>query len=362
MPDLDVRWMPIVLTLSALLCLAAFTPQPTRGASGNADASAGLIVDAARNLLATLTPEQRQRAVLPFEGEAREDWHYIPKLNRKGLAFKDLDPDQVHLAHVLLNASLSRPGYFKASTVMSLESLVKLIDMAAGRSGQILRLRDPFLYYLTIFGEPASGARWGWSIEGHHLSLNFTLAGDRVASSPTFLGAEPHHVIEGPRSGLRVLGREEDLARALLASLDDGQRAKAILAAEAPADIATAAQRVVRPDQPPQGLAASAMAPEQQAALRALIEVYVENVPSDLQARRRAQYEGADFGQIHFAWMGSTEKGIGNGHYYRVQAPTFLIEYDNVQNDANHSHTVWRDYDGDFGRDLLAEHRAAIEH
>ena len=110
MPDLDVRWMPIVLTLSALLCLAAFTPQAARGASGNADASAGLIVDAARNLLATLTPEQRQRAVLPFEGEAREDWHYIPKLNRKGLAFKDLDPDQVHLAHVLLIPRLPLPA------------------------------------------------------------------------------------------------------------------------------------------------------------------------------------------------------------------------------------------------------------
>ncbi|HVR28462.1 MAG TPA: DUF3500 domain-containing protein [Thermoanaerobaculia bacterium] len=361
MSDLDVRWMPLVLPLAAVLCLAVFAT-PARAAGGDADASAGWIVDAARNLISTLSAEQRARAVLPFDAEAREDWHYIPKLNRKGLPFKDLDAEQVHLAHVLLNASLSGRGYFKASTIMSLESLVKLIDMEAGRSEQVLRLRDPFLYYLTIFGEPGPGARWGWSIEGHHLSLNFTLVGDRVASSPTFLGAEPHHVVVGPRSGLRVLGHEEDLARALLGSLDDGQRAQAILAPRAPADIATAAARAVRPDQPPKGLAAAAMTSEQQAALRHLIEVYVENVPPDLQARRRAQYEEADFAQIHFAWMGSTEKGLGNGHYYRVQAPTFLIEYDNVQNDANHSHTVWRDYDGDFGRDLLAEHHAAVEH
>ena len=226
----------------------------------------------------------------------------------------------------------------------------------------MITLRDPFFYYLTVFGEPDAGAAWGWSIEGHHVSLNFTLIGDRVASSPTFLGANPHVATPGPRGGLRVLGREEDLGRALVVSLDAGQRAKAILTDVAPNDIATAADRIVRPDQPPKGLAAAAMTPEQQAALRALIEVYIENVPPDLQARRRAQYEGADFAQIHFAWMGSTEKGVGHGHYYRVQAPTFLIEYDNVQNDANHSHTVWRDYDGDFGRDLLAEHHAAVKH
>jgi hypothetical protein len=215
---------------------------------------------------------------------------------------------------------------------------------------------------VTFFGEPAPGANWGWSIEGHHVSLNFTLVGERVASSPTFLGANPHLAPKGPRAGLRPLGREEDLGRALVRSLDAGQRAQAILAEVAPNDIETAAARAVRPDEPPKGLAAAAMTPAQQAALRALIEVYVENVPADLQARRRAQFEGADFSKIHFAWMGSLEPGIGHGHYYRVQAPTFLIEYDNVQNDANHSHTVWRDYDGDFGRDLLAEHRAAVPH
>jgi hypothetical protein len=121
---------------------------------------------------------------------------------------------------------------------------------------------------------------------------------------------------------------------------------------------------VVRPDEQALGLPSTAMTPDQQTALRALIEVYVENVPPDLQAKRRAQYEGTDFTKIYFVWMGPTEPGIGpgNGHYYRVQAPTFLIEYDNVQNQANHSHTVWRDYDGDFGRDLLAEHRAAVKH
>ena len=350
MTALDVRWMPLVL-------MAVAVPHPVRAA----DSSAGTILEAARNLLATLTPEQRERALLAFEDDRRDDWHYIPKPDRKGLPMKEMAPEQIHLVHVLLNASLSQHGYFKVSTIMSLESLLKVIEIESGRT-QLIALRDPFLYYLTVFGEPAAGTTWGWSIEGHHVSLNFTLIGDRVASSPTFLGANPHVAPPGPRGGLRVLAREEDLGRALVVSLDAGQRAKAILTDTAPNDIATAAERVVRPDEPPKGLAASAMTPEQQAALRSLIEVYVENVPPDLQAKRRAQYEGADFARIHFAWMGPTEPGIGRGHYYRVQAPTFLIEYDNVQNDANHSHTVWRDYDGDFGRDLLAEHRAAVKH
>lgn len=317
------------------------------------------MVEAARNLIATFTEEQRQQAVFPFTADERDDWHYIPKLQRKGLSFKDMLPEQVHLAHVLLDVSLSRPGYVKASTVMSLESLVRLIDMEAGRGEAILRLRHPFLYYVTFFGEPASGARWGWSLEGHHVSLNFTAAGGRIASSPMFLGAEPHEVLDGARLGLRVLGREEDLARRLLSLLTAEQRRRAILAAEAPADIASAAEPRVDPEEPPRGLAAADMTGEQKQALRDLIEVYVENVPPDLAAERRRQYEAAAFERIHFAWMGSTEKGPGQGHYYRVQAPAFLIEYDNVQNQANHSHSVWRDYDGDFGRDLLGEHHRA---
>jgi hypothetical protein len=354
--------MPMLAPFAVVSCLAiVLPPGAARAAGAAADASAAPILEAAKNFLAALSAEQRAQAVLPFEDERREDWHFIPKPQRKGLPMKEMAPEQVHLAHALLNASLAQPGYFKVSTIMSLESLLKRIETEAGRT-QLLELRDPYRYYVTFFGEPAPGARWGWSVEGHHISLNFTLVGDRVASSPTFLGANPHLAPPGPRAGLRPLGREEDLGRALLVSLDEGQRTKVMLAATAPNDIVTAAERAVRPDEPPKGLPAAAMTPAQQAALRALIEVYVENVPPDLQAKRRAQYEGADFAQIHFAWMGSIEKGIGHGHYYRVQAPTFLIEYDNVQNDANHSHTVWRDYDGDFGRDLLAEHRAAVKH
>jgi hypothetical protein len=363
MSELYVRWLPLAAPILSLLCLAVVAPSGARAAAGGADASAEPILEAAQRFLETLSPEQRERAVMAFDDERREDWHFIPKPQRKGLVLKDMTPEQMHMAHVLLSASLSQRGYAKATTIMSLDALLKQIEQEAGFT-QMLSLRDPLFYYVTIFGEPAAGAAWGWSLEGHHVSVNFTLVGNRVASSPTFLGSNPHLAPPGPRGGLRILGREEDLGRALVVSLDASQRAKAILTDVAPNDIVTAAERIVHPDEPPKGLPSTAMTPEQQAALRALIEVYVENVPADLQAKRRAQYEGADFSKIFFAWMGSTEKGIGtsHGHYYRVQAPTFLIEYDNVQNQANHSHTVWRDYDGDFGRDLIGEHRAAVKH
>jgi len=366
---LDLSWISLALSVVTLIGIAVLTPQSARAGddaaarAGGADPSAEPILDAAQKFLATLTPEQRERTVMPFGDDRREDWHFIPKPERKGLALKDMTAEQMHLAHVLASASLSQRGYAKATTIMSLDALLKELELAHGAT-PFTNLRDPLFYYVTIFGEPVAAGEWGWSLEGHHVSLNFTLVGDRVASSPTFLGSNPHLAPPGRRGGLRILGREEDLGRELLAALDPAQRAKAILSAVAPNDIATAAERVVRPDEPPKGLAAAEMTAAQQAALRALIEVYVENVPPDLQAKRRAQYEGVDFAKVCFAWMGSVEPGIGpgHGHYYRVQAPTFLIEYDNVQNEANHSHTVWRDYDGDFGRDLIAEHRAAVPH
>ena len=347
-------WLVLLSVVPPLIAAA----RPARGG----DDSASAILEAANRLLAALSPEQKGKALLAFSPEVREDWHFIPKAERKGLPLKEMLPEQMHLTHGLLNASLSRVGYGKTVTVMSLESVLRELEMRAGGRSPMLGLRDPLRYYVSIFGEPSAEGGWGWSLEGHHVSLNFTMAGGQVATSPAFLGANPHVVPDGPRSGLRALAGEEDRGRALLLLLDAGQRARAILDVKAPTDIFSAASRAVEFEAPAKGLPAAAMNAEQQQALRSLIETYVENVPADLQAKRRAQYEGADFAEIHFAWMGSTDKGIGNGHYYRVQAPTFLIEYDNVQNNANHSHTVWRDYDGDFGRDLLAEHHAAVKH
>lgn len=326
------------------------------GAAGH-DKTSDTMASAANNLLASLEADQRTTVMLDMGAAERVDWHFIPK-ERKGLSMLDMSPDQHHLLHALLSASLSRTGYGKTATVMSLEAVLRKLEEAAG-GNPFTSMRDPLRYHVTFFGAPSEDGDWGWSFEGHHVSLNFTVvAGEATASTPLFLGANPHRVPSGPREGLRALGREEDLARTLLESLDEEQRKKALVGYEAPRDIFSSNQpRVER--QVPRGVPASALSEEQRGLLDALIDEYAGNVPPDLAARRRAQVKAAG-NAIHFAWMGPAEPGAP--HYYRVQAPDFVIEYDNVQNAANHSHTVWRDFDGDFGRDLLAEHHRDYKH
>ena len=343
-------------TRMLLLALGCAGAAGFLGAAGHAKTS-DTMAAAANNLLASLDADQRTTVTLDFNAAERVDWHFIPK-ERKGLSMLDMSPDQHHLVHALLSASLSRTGYGKTATVMSLEAVLRKLEEAAG-GNPFTSMRDPLRYHVTFFGAPSEDGDWGWSFEGHHVSLNFTVvAGDATASTPLFLGANPHRVPSGPREGLRALGREEDLARTLLESLDDDQRKKALIGDEAPRDIFSSNQpRVER--QVPRGVPASALSEEQRELLDALIDEYAGNVPPDLAARRRAQVQAAG-NAIHFAWIGPDEPGAP--HYYRVQAPDFVIEYDNVQNAANHSHTVWRDFDGDFGRDLLAEHHRDYKH
>jgi hypothetical protein len=335
--------------LAAVACSAL-------AAGSQAEDEAAAMGSAASDLVRRLGTDQAGRAVLAFDEETRADWHFIPKPERKGLPLKDMGEDQKHLAHALLSASLGRHGYGKATRIMSLETVLRQMETDAGATHPFVEMRDPGNYWVSFFGDPGGDDAWGWSLEGHHLSLNFTVVDGRIASSPAFFGANPHEVPEGPAKGIRVLAAEEDLGRALLLLLDGAQRAEAVLSDQAPNDIYTSAERQVAFEEPPRGLSAARMTEPQRAALAALVEVYAANVPPGLAARRRAQFEQADPERIFFAWMGATEKQSGAAHYYRVQTPSFLIEYDNVQNGANHSHTVWRDYAGDFGRDLLGEH------
>ena len=309
--------------------------------------------EAARNFLAALTPDQRAKALLPFEGDQRKDWHFIPK-ERKGVPLKDLEPWQQHLAHAFISAGLSQRGYIKTTTIMSLEEILRAAQGSRGPA------RDPDLYYISIFGDPGADGPWGWSLEGHHVSLNFTVVGDSmIATTPAFFGSNPAEVMDGPRKGLRVLGREEDLARSLLLSLNPEQRAMAVIAAEAPRDIATANQIRVQPLEP-KGLPASRMGSEQVQVLITLLEEYANSMPAALTEERMAKMRSADLETVMFAWAGSAERG--KPHYYRVQGPEFLVEYDNTQGNANHVHSVWRDFDGDFGEDILTHHYRTAPH
>lgn len=300
---------------------------------------------AANDFIHSLDAEQRAKAVFALEDEHRVNWHYVP-LERKGLAMGEMRPDQQHLAHGLLSTGLSHDGYLKAVQIMSLERILWELENQSPR-------RDPAYYLVSIFGKPEAGGSWGWRFEGHHLSLSFTIVGgELIAETPAFFAANPGEVKQGPRAGLRVLSREEDLGRKLIQSLDDSQRGAAVIAGKAPKDIVTVDLPRVNA-LPPEGIAYPALRPDQQAALRELIDVYLNRHRAELAAEERKRVE-AELAELRFAWAGGFE--FGEGHYYRVQGRSFLLEYCNIQNGAMHPHTVWRNFGEDFGRDFLREH------
>ena len=306
---------------------------------------------AANNFLAALNDDQKAVATFEFKSDERENWHFIPK-DRKGITLGTLKPAQRHLAFALLQSGLSNRGFSKATTIMSLEQILQELEGPNRRFP-----RDPELYHVSIFGTPDAQGTWAWRFEGHHLSLNFTLVkGKFAAGTPSFMGTNPAEVRKGPRAGLRVLAAEEDLARDLMTSLSAPQQKQALIQTNAPDDILTVANRTADVGMA-QGLAYSEMTAAQKKLLNRILEEYVGRLRGDLAVTDLAKIDTAGRGKIRFAWAGSLLRG--QRHYYRVHGPTFLLEYDNTQNDANHVHAVWRDFDNDFGRDLLKEH---LEH
>ncbi|MBL9131179.1 MAG: DUF3500 domain-containing protein [Verrucomicrobiaceae bacterium] len=310
------------------------------------------MADLAGTFLAALTPEQKQKATFDFASEERENWHFIPR-ERKGLPMKEMTPQQRLLAHALLNTGLSFRGSAKAVTIMSLEEVLYQIEGTdESKRAATREKRDPEKYFFSIFGTPSVKGAWGWRVEGHHLAFNFTLKdGQLIRSSPAFMGTNPGEIRDGALKGLRVLGVEEEMGRALVKSLDEGQFKKALVETVAPKEMITAAEKKVNPLKP-DGLPASELKPEQKEMLNKLINEYCGRMRPELAAEMLAEIEKT--GGVHFAWAGGKERG--EPHYYRVQGKTFLIEYDNTQNDANHVHSVFRSFDGDFGRDILGEH------
>jgi hypothetical protein len=351
--------------------------------------------EAATNFLAALAPDQRRKALLDFaDQEKRTTWFYTPG-PRDGLPFREMDRGQHQLAHKLVATGLSRAGYVIAATVIGLETTLDAIE---GWTYPDLG-RDPGRYYVTLFGRPSAEAAWGWRFEGHHISLNYTIVGGQiVAPTPTFFGSNPAEAPLGGVSRLRPLAGVEDLARELLHSLNPAQQAKAIIASAAPPDIIMSNRpRVVEEALPlptqqmmgepmtpevqaanerrrqelglteahlaalrytarPKGLSAGAMTAGQREVLEALIGEYINRMPEELAEIELAKLQTRGMAGLHFAWAGALERH--QPHYYRLQGPRFLVEYDNTQNNANHIHSVWRDPDDDFGAQLLARHYA----
>lgn len=300
---------------------------------------------AATAWLQSLDPAQRSQAVFAVGDSERENWNFVP-LARKGVKLGDMTDAQRALARQLLAAGLSQRGQLQVEAIIALENVLFAMSGSARR--------DAKLYYFTIFGTPGTPAPWGWRVEGHHLSVNFTLADGRISATPLFFGANPAEVrIEHTQKGKRVLAVEEDLGRTLVKSFDVTQLRAVLIAERAPADTLTGNRRQVQPLEPA-GLAYARMTPDQQAQLRALVEHYVGRLRPDLATAEMQAIGSRDWSLVHFAWAGALEPGLG--HYYRIQGPAFLIEYDNTQDQVNHIHTTWRNFAGDFGRDLLAEH------
>ncbi len=332
--------------MALMLCLTpalAYSQQPME--------LSGEMISAAGDFIASLNATQRNSALFDFDDDERGNWFFTP-VDRKGVPYKAMDENQRAAARRLLRVFLGAGGFAKAEAIRSLESVLAEIEVN-GRFD-----RDPELYFFSIFGEPGRDTPWALRYEGHHLAFNWTFAGGAgIASTPQFLGSNPAEVRSGDRRGTRVLHREEDLARELVTSLDAGRQSAAILDAEVPRDILTGNERLVEPLDD-LGVGWTELDAAQQDKLMELVrEVAMVQAP-ELARARLENIEQAGREDIRFLWIGGRERG--DAHYYRVQGPTFLIEYDNTQNNANHIHLVWRDFAGDFGRDLIRMHYESV--
>jgi hypothetical protein len=334
----------LMLTLALAVALAA-------GAIVSAQRASAAMATAATNFLGALTPEQRAQAAFAFDAAERMRFNFIPDemFPRNGLPLKAMTEPQLKLAHALLRSGLSDRGYQTYTAIIQLENILKVIE----QGGKLAR--DETAYRFSIFGTPSATGTWGWRVEGHHISLHFSVHnGKAIASTPSFAGSNPAEVrTDGPKKGQRVLGQLEDTGRALVTALDAAQRGDAVFNAVAPNEILTTNVLDINPLSPA-GLKASAMTPAQRDLLMNVLDAYAGLMAPDIAADRLAKIKAAGIDNVTFAWAGPVERG--QKHYYRVQGPTFLIEFDNTQNDGNHVHSIWRDFTGDFGRDLLRDH------
>jgi hypothetical protein len=322
-----------------------------------------VMANAAQAFLNSLWGDQKAKVMYAFDDDQREDWHFVPmplagskvpgtSKGRKGLSFGEMQPFQRELATALLAAGLSQEGFIKAQSIMSLDQVLLLMEQGAGGNR-----RDPDNYYVTIFGTPAAKGTWGYRVEGHHVSQNYTIVNGTIVDAPSFFGSNPAEVRVGPRKGLRVLANEDDYGYEVIESLDTAQKNTAVVDKTAYGEIVTSDSRAAALNGAPNGLPASKMTAAQYEKLLSLVEVYASNVPPQMAEQRMEKARRQPKDQTFFAWSGPTERG--GLHYYRVQTPAFLIEFDETQDNGNHIHSVWRDYQSDFGADLLKMHYEA---
>ncbi|NVK49356.1 MAG: DUF3500 domain-containing protein [Cyclobacteriaceae bacterium] len=315
----------------------------------------GLLTDKpAIDFLKSLTQAQRNKTQMPFDDESRMLWHYIPSsmFPRAGIQLNELDPNQKAKLEELLRTFLSETGYNKTMKIIDLENVLLEI------SGDSI-MRNPENYSVAFYGSPEKDSLWAFSFEGHHISLNFTIHNGKVETAPRFFGANPARIPSGPREGERTLQKEEDLGFELINSLSEKQRKIAIFQEEPFFDIVTGKSKEVEPLNPV-GILYGQLNRNQQLIFLKLLDEYLSTMPAEQAEKRMNSIRDEEINELRFGWAGATV--VGEGHYYRIQGKSFLIEFDNVQNKANHIHTVWRDFDGDFGRDIIREHYKNSDH
>lgn len=329
--------------------LAAAALLPFGSASAQTVDAAQRIADAANRFLLSLDDGQRRQVLIAFDSTNRLDWHYIPR-TRSGLALGEMRADQANSARALFASVLNQRGLELLDGVRLLEGVLR---------EQQGSFRDPSRYYVSVFGTPGRSP-WGWRFEGHHLSLNVALpAPGQVAVTPFFTGAHPATVRDGPHRGFRLLGPSEDLARQIMAGLNDRQREAAIIANRSFGEIVASPQREQDLGSP-RGLLLGEMSGAQRTLVEALMDRFLGTLAPDLLAQQKQRVLEQGLATFRFAWAGSLTPG--EAHYFRVHGPVTLIEHDNTQNGANHVHAVWRDLAADFGRDALADHYRQQKH
>ncbi|MGZ3854420.1 MAG: DUF3500 domain-containing protein [Flavisolibacter sp.] len=302
----------------------------------------------------SLDSSQKIKSVFSFDEMSRYDWHYLPAtmVARQGACLKDMNSTQKNNVYALLKEFLSDRGYSRTQEIMNNEFYLKEVEPTNVN-------RIPENYYVAFYGNPARDSVWGWKFSGHHVALNFTIVDNQLAFAPFFFGIYPAEIKSGTNKGRRIIKEEEDIGFQLINMLTADQKAKAIFQLKAFTDIVTTnSARVGSLDAV--GMLARDMMLEQKAVLNKLIVAYLSSMPTEIANTRMKRIVSEDFNGIRFGWAGGLETGLP--HYYRIQGKTFLVEFDNTQNNANHIHSVWRDFNGDFGIDLLKEHYQNSKH
>jgi len=307
----------------------------------------------ANAFLGSLSDEVKAKTIFALDADERYSFNFVP-LIRKGPTFHNFNEIQKTAALELLKASLSEDGYKKSQEIMFLEKILFEMEEVKSRYTDGSLRRDPLNYHFSIFGTPSPENFWGWRFEGHHLSLNFTSAdGKLISATPSFMGTNPGEVIQGEHKGKEVLRLETQYGLELINALSEKQQSKAIFSDTAPKEIISGNQRKVQ-DIAQKGIAFAELTDKQKKLFSQLLEVYIGKYIFEFSESFRAKIVAAGYDKLHFAWAGAKQKGLA--HYYRIHGPMLLIEYDNIQNNANHVHTVIRDLENDFAEDLLAKH------